>query len=160
MVFGLPMAFSMTVLAWSIIEYREPLKSTGQYSYAVEALKWGTDFMVKCHPSDNVYWMQVRPECFFLYSTLRNYSTACLSFQVGDGNADHACWQRPEDQSPRTAFQVNATKPGTEVVAEAAAALAAASMVFKSIDLTYSNLLLSHARKVRFCTSSSFPLRT
>ena len=58
--FGLPMAFSMTVLAWSIIEYGAALKTAGQYSYALEALKWGTDHMIICHPSDNVYWMQVR----------------------------------------------------------------------------------------------------
>lgn len=57
--FGFPMAFSMTSLAWSIIEYGGALKSAGQFGYAVEALKWGTDFMITCHPSDNVYWMQV-----------------------------------------------------------------------------------------------------
>lgn len=59
MVFGLPMAFSMTVLAWSIIEYGSFMNSGGQLSYALEALKWGTDFIITCHPSDNVFWMQV-----------------------------------------------------------------------------------------------------
>lgn len=58
-VFGLPMAFTMTTLAWSIIEYEGALKYAGQYNYALEALKWGTDFMILCHPSDNVYFMQV-----------------------------------------------------------------------------------------------------
>lgn len=55
----MPMAYSMTVLAWSIIEYGGAMGSGGQLRYALEALKWGTDFMLLCHPSDNLYWAQV-----------------------------------------------------------------------------------------------------
>lgn len=69
---------------------------------------------------------------------------------MGDANADHQCWERPEDMdTPRTLYNITSTSPGSEPVAEAAAALAAASLVFKVVDSNYSTLLLSHSRSVR-----------
>ena len=56
--------------------------------------------------------------------------------KVGDPNADHNCWERPEDMdTPRTVFTVDAQDPGSEVAGETAAALAAASIVFQTSDL-------------------------
>ncbi|KAG6390667.1 hypothetical protein SASPL_148406 [Salvia splendens] len=43
---------------------------------------------------------------------------------------------------------VNVTSPGSDVAAEAAAALASASLVFKSVNTTYSSLLQKHARQL------------
>lgn len=69
--------------------------------------------------------------------------------QVGDPVIDHKCWERPEDMTEnRPLTQVNKTSPGTEVAAETAAALAAASMVFKSADSSYSDVLLKHSRQL------------
>lgn len=69
-------------------------------------------------------------------------------WQVGDPNADHDCWERPEDTStPRSVFKVTPSTPGTEVAAETAAALAAASLVFKHVDVGYSKKLLQTAKK-------------
>lgn len=48
----------------------------------------------------------------------------------------------------RPVTQVNETSPGSDIAAETAAALASASMVFRSVDSTYSNLLLRHARQL------------
>lgn len=48
----------------------------------------------------------------------------------------------------RPLLQINKTAPGTDVAAETAAAMAAASLVFKNINTTYSNLLLHHAQKL------------
>jgi hypothetical protein len=57
---------------------------------------------------------------------------------------------RPEDMTtPRTAYQINASSPGSDLAAETAAAMAAASIVFKDVDASYSATLLSHAREVR-----------
>lgn len=54
-------------------------------------------------------------------------------------------WTRPEElTATRTAFQLNETFPGSELAGESAAALAAASIVFK-YDQPYSDLLLQHA---------------
>lgn len=62
---------------------------------------------------------------------------------------DHNCWERPEDTTEiRPLTQINSTFPGTEVAAETAAALASASLVFKDINLTYSEILLEHAQEL------------
>lgn len=62
---------------------------------------------------------------------------------------DHNCWERPEDMTEkRPLTQINSSFPGTEVAAETAAALASASLVFKDINLTYSEILLEHAQQL------------
>jgi len=71
----------------------------------------------------------------------------CL--QVGDAKKDHACWERPEDMdTPRSVFKIDANAPGSEVAAETAAALAAASLVFRRTDPTYSKILVRRAIRV------------
>ena len=68
---------------------------------------------------------------------------------MGDGNADHNCWERPEDMdTPRTTNKIDLNSPGTEAAAEAAAALSAASIVFKKTDINYSSKLLSQSKSV------------
>ena len=57
--FGFPMAFSMTVLAYSILEYGSQLSAAGQLNYALTALQWGTDYFIKAHTAPNVLWGQV-----------------------------------------------------------------------------------------------------
>lgn len=70
--------------------------------------------------------------------------------QVGDPNADHQCWERPEDMdTPQNAYKVSTQNPGSDVAAETAAALAAASIVFKDSNPPYSSKLLKTAMKVR-----------
>ncbi|OIT00453.1 PREDICTED: endoglucanase 2-like [Nicotiana attenuata] len=124
--FGFPMAFTATVLSWSILEYGNNMKLVNELENAQESLKWITDFLINAHPSDNV-----------------------LYIQVGDPKLDHTCWERPEVMTgKRPLTQVNATYPGTDVAAETAAAMAAASLVFKSIDSAYSKTLLKHARQL------------
>lgn len=48
----------------------------------------------------------------------------------------------------RPLTQLNTSAPGTEVAAETAAAMAAASLVFKSTDSEYSSLLLKHSKQL------------
>ena len=50
----------MTLLAWSIVEYGEELASAGQLNHALDALKWGTDYLLKAHTEPNVLWVEVR----------------------------------------------------------------------------------------------------
>ncbi|KAL5845276.1 hypothetical protein ACOSQ4_011234 [Xanthoceras sorbifolium] len=125
--FGFPMAFTATILAWTILEYGESMKKVDQYKPATNSLRWITDYLVNAHPKDNVLYVQ-----------------------VGDGEADHKCWDRPETMSDkRPASQINKTSPGADVAAETAAALAAASLVFKkSGDASYSEELLKHSKQL------------
>lgn len=60
MKFGFPMAFTATVLAWSILEYGDQMAAAKQLDPSLDALKWITDFLISAHPSDNVLYIQVR----------------------------------------------------------------------------------------------------
>lgn len=57
--FGLPMAFTVTMLSWGVIEYGQQIQAAGEYAHALEAIKWGTDYFIKAHPHPNVFWAQV-----------------------------------------------------------------------------------------------------
>nr|XP_054749385.1 uncharacterized protein LOC129254871 [Lytechinus pictus] len=120
--FGLPMASSTTLLAWGIIEYQDAYISAGEYENALDSIKWATDYFMKCHVSPNEFYAQ-----------------------VGDGHFDHSLWVRPEELSgARPAFKLDPSNPGSDVAGETAAALAAASLIFKK-DAVYSSALLTHA---------------
>ncbi|KAH8509574.1 hypothetical protein Peur_051364 [Populus x canadensis] len=125
MKFGFPMAFTATVLSWAILEYGDQMDVVNQLEPAKDSLKWITDYLINAHPEANV-----------------------LYIQVGDPDTDHGCWDRPEDMTEkRPLTQVNTSFPGTDVAAETAAAMASASLVFKS-DSTYSSTLLRHAKEL------------
>ncbi|KAK4491746.1 hypothetical protein RD792_002521 [Penstemon davidsonii] len=124
--FGLPMAFTITMLSWSVIQFRDEITAAGELKHALEAIKWGTDYFIKAHTHPHVLWTQ-----------------------VGDGDTDHLCWQRPEDMTTsRRAYKVDEENPGSEVAAETAAAMAAASIVFRRTNPHYSHLLLEHAQQL------------
>ncbi|RID58105.1 hypothetical protein BRARA_F01424 [Brassica rapa] len=126
MKFGFPMAFTATLLSWSILEYGHHMDSVNQLDPAKDSLKWITDFLIHAHPSANL-----------------------LYIQVGDPETDHKCWDRPETMSTkRTLTKIDTETPGTEVAAETAAAMAAASLVFKQSDPKYSSTLLKHAKQL------------
>lgn len=40
------MAFSMTLLSWSVIEYNHKYKAIGEYDHIREIIKWGTDYLL------------------------------------------------------------------------------------------------------------------
>ncbi|KAK7822002.1 endoglucanase 8 [Quercus suber] len=106
--FNFPMAFSTTILAWSVLEFGNFMGS--DLSNALDAIKWATDYFLKATSIPG-----------FVYA------------QVGDPYADHNCWERPEDMdTPRTPYAVSKRFPGSEVSAEIAAALAASSLKKKN----------------------------
>ncbi len=72
-----------------------------------------------------------------------------LPVKVGDAEKEHHCWERPENNDvPRPSYKLNTTNPGSDVAAESAAAMAAASMVFRTTDPEYSDSLLKHASEL------------
>ena len=62
--FGFPMAFTATVLSWSILEYGEHMKAVTELEHARESVKWITDYLINAHPTANVLYIQVA-ELFF-----------------------------------------------------------------------------------------------
>jgi hypothetical protein len=57
------MAFTVTMMSWSIIEYGEHRADGGGGGAGArrgsEAVKWGTDYFVKAHPEPNVLYGEV-----------------------------------------------------------------------------------------------------
>ncbi|KAK7316558.1 hypothetical protein RJT34_00112 [Clitoria ternatea] len=124
--FGLPMAFTVTMLSWGAIEFWQQIADAGELEHTMEAIKWGTDYFIKAHTGPNVLWAE-----------------------VGDGDTDHYCWQRPEDMTTsRQAFKIDEKNPGSDLAGETAAAMAAASIVFRNTNPHYSHLLLHHAQQL------------
>ncbi|KAG2624395.1 hypothetical protein PVAP13_3KG126800 [Panicum virgatum] len=124
--FGLPMAFTVTMLAWGVVEYARPLAAAGELRNALAAVRWGADYLARAHAAEETLYVQ-----------------------VGDGDSDHSCWQRPEDMdTPRTAYSVDASRPGSDAAAETTAALAAAAVAFRRLDAGYSASLLGHAEQL------------
>lgn len=124
---GFPMAFTITMLSWSTIEFRDKLAAKKELSNALSAIKWGTDYLIKAHTQPHV-----------LYG------------EVGVADSDHACWQRPEDMTtPRPSFRIDDDNPGSDLAAETAAAFAAASLAFRPVDAAYASQLQTHAIHVR-----------
>lgn len=63
MKFGLPMAFTVTILSWGVIQYGSQIEDAGQLDHAFQAIKWGADYFIKAHTSPNVLWVEVI--CYF-----------------------------------------------------------------------------------------------
>ena len=126
--FGFPMANAAVKLAWSALESEEAYRSIGQWNILLDNLRWVNNYFIKCH--------------------IKKADGSTLKFfgQVGNPKIDHAYWGSAEAMNLlRPSYYVDDSRPGTELTAETAAALAAASMVFEKTDSSYSAKLLAEA---------------
>lgn len=126
--FTQPMAYSVSFLAWSGIDYKEAYLQSGQFDELLNAVKQGTDYFLKSHESNGG-------------------RTQKLWVQVGD-KTDHYYWVPPEqieNTTQRPSFAVTPDSPGSDVAAGTASALASASMLFAEEDPAYSQKLLENA---------------
>lgn len=124
--FGLPMAFTATLLSWGVLEYGDQMDAAHQLGAAQSSIRWITDYLINAHPSSNVLYVQ-----------------------VGNATIDHKCWERPENMNEkRPTLRVDASSPGSDVAAETAAAMASASLVFRNTDSAYSDILIRHAQEL------------
>ncbi|EEC75164.1 hypothetical protein OsI_11382 [Oryza sativa Indica Group] len=124
--FGFPMAFTTTMLSWGVVEYGGRMRGRVLRD-ARDAVRWAADYLLRAATA----------------------TPGVLYVGVGDPDADHRCWERPEDMdTPRAVYSVSASSPGSDVAAETAAALAAASLALRPADPGYSRRLLAAARDV------------
>lgn len=128
--FHFPMAFSMTLLSWSVIEYSHKYKAIGEYDHVRELIKWGTNYLLLTFNSSST-------------SNINHiYSQVGGALNVSTTPDDHYCWERPEDMDYPRPVQTATSAP--DLGGEIAAALAAASIVFRD-DATYSKKLIKGA---------------
>ena len=74
------MAFTVTMMSWSIIEYGKQMAASGELGHAMEAVKWGTDYFIKAHPEPNVLYGEVRALLFLLPFLASSHFLGCFSF--------------------------------------------------------------------------------
>jgi endoglucanase len=123
--FGLPMAYSMTTLAWGGIVNQAGYTRSGQLGYLLRDLRWGDDYIIRAHTAPHVFYGQ-----------------------VGDAT-DHNFWGPAEvNPSSRPSYAATESCPGSDLVGQSAAALAASSIVFQSSDASYAATLLTQARSL------------
>lgn len=127
--FSLPLASSLTNLAWGGLQFGKGYAASGQADDLLAAVKWGTDYLLRCNVLDAAG------------------KTSFFVAQVGDADADHALWQPAETETIlRPAMAVTASKPGSDVAGGSAAAMAAASILFRrNGEVAYADKLLSSA---------------
>jgi endoglucanase len=126
--FNFPMAFSTTFLCLGVKEYRVAFEKSGQLTNILNNIHFVCDYLIKCHTAPHEFYGQ-----------------------VGDGGLDHSFWgpaESVEAQMNRPSAKIDETHPGSDLAGEAAAALAAASIIFKPTDPTYSATLLNHAKQL------------
>lgn len=124
--FNFPQAWAAGVLAWGALEFNQGWQSSGFYPQLKSSLRWVSDYFLKCWLGNNV-----------------------LVGQVGNGQQDHDLWRRPEDvTTPRPAYVVTASSPGSDLAGLMAGALAAISLVLRADDSAYADSLVSTARQI------------
>ena len=133
--FGQPMAASISMLALGGMEYKGAYQQAGQYDDLLQAVKHATDYFLKAHETDG------------------NGNTSKFYVQVGEGGSanDHGYWGAPETveaNTTRNAFFIDPSRPGSDVAASTASALAASSQLFRGIDDAYADKLLKNAEQL------------
>ncbi|KAG0223107.1 hypothetical protein BGW42_006099 [Actinomortierella wolfii] len=115
----------MTEICWGGLRFFQGYQLANQTKYLDEMVRWGMDWLIKAHPNNNT-----------------------LFVQVGIDEVDNNYWG-PDITipNPRPSFAITNLKPGTDVAADAAAAFASCSMLYrdKLNDSTYAATLASHA---------------
>ncbi|KAI8146724.1 Six-hairpin glycosidase-like protein [Fennellomyces sp. T-0311] len=133
--FTVPLSHSLTLIAWGALEWYDGYVSANQTGYLQEMLRWGTDWLIKAHPSDDV-----------------------LFVQVGLGSVDNNYWGPDSGiPTPRPSFMINSSAPGTDAAALTAAAFASTSLVLRAADEEYANTLVSHAERLFTFAESASP---
>lgn len=143
-----PLSFSLMSICWGAIDFGSGYDIGNQTAYLDDMLRWGLDWLIKAHPSQNQ-----------------------LFVQVGDSDLDNAYWGGDQGiPTPRLSYQVNSTSPGTDVAAQASAAFSACSALYANHTLSsnslpaslknisYASALLTHAQQLyAFATNTSGP---
>lgn len=121
-----PLASTVTLLAWGMLEFDSGYKYAEQYQHAKDNLKVASDYLLNCRIGYQKY-----------------------IGQIGHPDIDHDYWGRASEQkTKRPAYIYDRSKPAADLMGKVAAALAASSLVWKNEDPGYSRLLLSRAEEL------------
>ena len=61
-----PIAFTVTSLAWGLLEFPKGYHVAGVSDHAMASLRWGLDYLLKCKLADDKVVALVGADCAFL----------------------------------------------------------------------------------------------
>ena len=115
-------AHSMVMLIWSLLEF--PDSYGDLYEHAKELAQHGTKFLIEAAPEGGTLYVV-----------------------VGNQTAEDEYWGRPSEyKGSRPVEQINDRRPGSDIAAEVAAALAAGSIIFS--DQYMKKMLIQKAQSL------------
>lgn len=125
--FGLTQGYTASILGWSLYEYKDIFMVTGLTPKLLSTLKYFTDYFLKSHPKNELFY-----------------------YQVGNGVADHSDWFSPEYQlgDRPTLYYVDPKHPASDVCGVTAAALALMYLNSKVVDPVYAERCLKAAKEL------------
>ncbi|KAJ1308632.1 hypothetical protein OPQ81_004328 [Rhizoctonia solani] len=136
MKWGLPLAWTITQLAWNVYAFPDGFKAVNEYNEALEGVKWGTDYLVNCIANKDQFVGQLGVSA------------------VGKTDVDFGYFGPPEEydlwvplglkHTDGIAY-INSSNPSSEILGETAATMAATSIIFAEKNKTYSDELLQHS---------------
>ncbi|WWC88048.1 uncharacterized protein L201_002951 [Kwoniella dendrophila CBS 6074] len=149
-----PLTFTLFALSWGALTHGQGFDQAKQTAYLDGTLRWGFDWVMKAHPTDDQ-----------------------LFVQVGSGDVDNVYWGGDLNiPTPRPSYPINSSFPGTDAWSSASTAFALGSMLYtpsisynvtssssapSSIgNSTYSSLLLSHAKSLYQTANTTTPRQT
>lgn len=135
--FGLTTGYMASMISWAMFEFPEAFIETGLDGEAMDQITWSADYFMR--------------STFIEDKSLpaAEWNVIGYAHQVGGAN-DHTCgWMPPElrtpEQCPRMGYFATHEKPGADVTANNAAALALTYLVTKNARPDYAIVALNHA---------------
>ncbi|CAA2968324.1 endoglucanase 14-like [Olea europaea subsp. europaea] len=115
--FGFPMAFTVTMLAWSVVEFGPQLLAKNELSNALAAIKWGTDYFIKAHPHPNFLYGQLFDFAVKYPGQYQNSISSAANFYSSSGYEDELLWaavwlERATGEKQYLDFITNSTNIG------------------------------------------------
>ncbi|GLB33668.1 putative endoglucanase [Lyophyllum shimeji] len=134
-----PLSAALMSICWGATDYGQGYDVTNQTAYLDDMLRWGLDWLMKAHSSENTLYVL-----------------------VGNADLDDAYWGGDQNiPSFRPSYQINITHPGTDAAAGASAAFSACSILYSNKSFggpfsspaslqnsSYAEKLLTHAQQL------------
>lgn len=168
-------AFSVALLSWARVAFPMAAATAAEGRRTADAVRWGADWLLKASEvgtgglstasvldsvtaaatTNNTSTPTPAPSPSLSLS--RGYGGDLLVAQVGNATVDGLFWGRPEDiNGPRPAFAVSLSLGASDLAGATAAALAAASVLWKAEDPSWSQRALDRAESL-FAAAELYP---
>jgi hypothetical protein len=135
---GLVEAFLVTVLADGVLQFPTGFKKSGDLQNAIDAIEWGADYLMAAHSKPDRFVAVLGNDTldFDYYGSVERYDTYVKK---------------------RTTCYIDSKNRGSEIAGEAAAALAAASMVYKANGVKRdTKAMIVHAKQL-YSLATKYP---